>query len=109
MRADEISVGDSNGFKRHTAALRCDGKENAPRISARMANGAAGILHGKTARGYRLIRAIGRDHADDADAFQRYIQFIGGNLRKCGQNALAKFHLAGLHFHKTISAEMQPL
>ncbi len=72
-------------------------------------HGPTGYLDRLAARGLAFVRRFLGVTREDRDALRRHVQFIGGNLRECGDVALAQLHLADRKAHRAIRFEAKPL
>ena len=88
---------DGGGLEQHLA-----------RFGAGEAQGSAAVLDRQAAGGHAFIRrarGVARDHLHPLVID---VEFIGGDLRQRGGDALPEFHLAGEHRDAAIAVDRQP-
>ena len=71
------------------------GKKNPPDLGAGLADRASRLLDGEAARGDALVGTSGRRGAHHLHAADIDVEFVGGDLRERGHDALSDLDLAG--------------
>ena len=80
-----------------------------PQLRRHQAHRTSRHLDRLAARRLALVRRVLRVTRQHRDAFQIHVELVGGDLRQCGDVALAQFHLAHRQAHCTIGIEPEPL
>ena len=83
-------------------------EEDLPDLSAGLPDRAAGLLHGKTARGDPFIGTACRRRADHLHAADIDIEFVGGDLGQRGDDALSDLDLSRRDRHLAFRREPDP-
>ena len=103
------AVGDFEVGERHFEP-RCRGLEvNGARLGAGVAQRGARFLHRHAARGHLLVGAGGGACGHHAHPCKGDVEFLGGDLRQRGDDALADFDLARIDRHIAVGVEFEPL
>ena len=85
------------------------GKKDLPDLGAGLPDRAARLLDREAARGDAFVRARRRRGADHLHAGDIDIEFVGGDLRQRGDDALPDLHLARRDRHLSIAGEISPM
>ena len=84
------------------------GEKDLADFRAGLPDGAAGLLHRKTARGDAFVGAARRRGADHLHPADIDIEFVGGDLGECRHDALADLHLSRRDHHLSLGREPDP-
>jgi len=90
----DLSVGDVQLERRHAEAPRGVLDQDRARFRAGDPQRAAAVLDRQAPRGDALVGARRRRRRHDADAFERDVQLVCGDLSERGEYALAQLDLA---------------
>ena len=102
------AVLDAERIDINTQPFRSQLQKDLANLRAGVAQRAAGLLDRETARGNALVGARGGRSADHLHAGQIDIEFVGGDLRQRGHDALSDLDLARRHRHLSRVREFQP-
>ena len=83
-------------------------EEQATHFGAGKPHRGAADLDRLAARGVPLVGCARSVAGNDIQALERHVQFLGGNLRDCGDDALAELHLAAEHGDSAAGFETHP-
>ena len=106
--AGDGTVFDAERVDGGSQSIRCRREKNMPDLRAGVPQCAAGLLDRQAPRGDALIGARRRRGANHPHAGHVDIEFVGGDLRQRGDDALSDLDLAGRDRHLSVRRKLQP-